>query len=145
MNFEKENYLFGISFILILFLLSGCIEQGIKETPIQSKEQLKLEFLYADGCEEFCPPATLIIEDIEDEFSKEYLTISYINLTERHFNPEIMEIQEAYKDTGKIQGVPAYALHKNNETYFHTGLLEKSALIDWICQYYDKKPENCLN
>lgn len=146
MRFRKKikiSLILGVSF-LILFLLFGCIQQGITETPIQeNEEKLELEYLYAEGCEEFCPQATLIVNDIAGEFSKEVLTITYINLTERHTNPEIMKIHELYKDTGKIQGVPAYALHKNNKTYFHTGLLQKSSLINWICQYYDKTPEKC--
>ncbi|MCC7552075.1 hypothetical protein KO317_00210 [Candidatus Micrarchaeota archaeon] len=134
--------------LCFIIFLPGCIQQGITETPIQNdltQEQLKLEFLYADGCEEFCLPALLIVKDMEDEIIEEQLIVKYINLTERHTNPEIMKIQEEYKDMNKIQGVPAYALHKNNETYFYTGYLEKSALIDWICQHYDIKPDICLN
>ncbi len=138
---------FKIQFLIIsMIFMFGCLQQGITETPIQNnltKEQLELEFLYADGCEEFCPQATLVVEDIETKFSEEHLIITYINLTERHTNSEIMKIQEEYKDTNKIQGVPAYVLHNNNETYFYTGYLEKSALVDWICQYYDSKPNSC--
>ncbi|MFA5382745.1 MAG: hypothetical protein WC356_06240 [Candidatus Micrarchaeia archaeon] len=132
---------------LVFILLFGCVMQGVTETPIQeqnfNKEQLELEYLYADGCEEFCPPMTLIVNELESDFLEEDLIIKYINLTERHTNPEVMKIQEEYKDTNKIQGVPAFALHKGNNIYFYTGYLEKSALKEWICQYYNIKPNSC--
>jgi len=132
-KFLLTGSILTVFIILISLVVFGCIEK--------KKAELTMEYLYAEGCDEYCPPMTEIINDIEDDFPEDRLEIRYINLTERHTRPEIMKIQIDYKDSGKIKGVPAYAI---NGEHFYTGMLSKEALIDWICQYFEEpKPDAC--
>jgi len=132
-----------LSLVLTVCTLGGCVaqkdtvnttESNVSEgvTP-ETEAPLVMEYLYAqcrDPSKDYCTVMDPVIDELDQEFPDTVLRIIKINLTERHTNPEIQEIENKYNEKGMLPGVPTYII---NGKYYTAGVMDKSALEDWIC------------
>ena len=114
----------------------GCtVNQGTappKHPELTNESKPVFEYLYAvckDPSKDYCTVMNPVIADLEKQMG-DYVEFRWINLTKRHTNDTIKQIETKYKSKGMLPGVPTYVI---NGKYYTYGVMDEETLKIWIC------------